>query len=97
MPEIYFKVVNGEVVYTDSEGVEKTLTDGELVEQPIKYQLKSASDPATVTVTNYYGFELPHTGGPGTRIFTLCGIALLALAGVIYTGFKTKGLRLFLK
>lgn len=37
----------------------------------------------TVTMIDKSGYELPLTGGPGTKLFTLGGIALIA-AAVIY-------------
>ena len=37
----------------------------------------------TVRILNSSGVELPHTGGPGTGIFTLSGLLLLAAAGVM--------------
>ena len=38
----------------------------------------------TLTVTNNAGYELPSTGGPGTRLFTIMGSLLIALAGGIF-------------
>lgn len=35
---------------------------------------------ATVTVDNFGSFELPSTGGPGTTLFTLGGVALMGAA-----------------
>lgn len=35
---------------------------------------------ATVTVENFGSFELPSTGGPGTTLFTLGGVALMGAA-----------------
>ena len=37
----------------------------------------------TVTVTNYAGYELPATGGPGTRLFTILGSMLILGAGLM--------------
>lgn len=34
----------------------------------------------TVVIRNYSGYALPSTGGPGTRLFTIFGILLLALS-----------------
>ena len=36
----------------------------------------------TLTVTNNPGYELPSTGGPGTRLFTIFGSTLILGAGV---------------
>lgn len=37
----------------------------------------------TLVVTNNEGYELPATGGPGTRLFTILGTALIAGAGLL--------------
>lgn len=44
---------------------------------------EAATDPYTLTVTNNAGYELPSTGGPGTRLFTILGTALIAGAGLL--------------
>ena len=36
-----------------------------------------------VTVRNISGIALPHTGGPGTKLFTGTGLFLLAAAGLL--------------
>ena len=41
------------------------------------------SDVYTLTVTNNAGYELPSTGGPGTRLFTILGSLLILGAGVL--------------
>ena len=40
-------------------------------------------DENNITVTNQKGAALPHTGGPGTRIFTILGSILILGAGVL--------------
>ena len=40
------------------------------------------TDTYTLTVTNNAGYELPSSGGEGTRMIYLPGIALMVLAGV---------------
>ena len=37
----------------------------------------------TLVVTNNAGYELPSTGGPGTRLFTIFGGTLILGAGVL--------------
>ena len=37
----------------------------------------------TVLISNHAGFELPHTGGPGTRMFTILGLLLIMGAGLM--------------
>ena len=48
------------------------------------------AEPATFTVGNTPGVELPATGGPGTLIFTFFGLALMILAGVLMISRKRK-------
>lgn len=41
------------------------------------------TDLYTLTVTNNAGVELPNTGGPGTRLFTILGSILILGAGAL--------------
>ena len=43
----------------------------------------SAAEAYTLTVTNNAGYELPSTGGPGTRLFTILGSILVLGAGIL--------------
>ena len=42
---------------------------------------QNETDPYTLTVTNNAGYELPSTGGAGTRLFTILGSILILGAG----------------
>ncbi len=42
----------------------------------ITFAHKSSSAPATFTVGNTPGVELPATGGPGTALYTVTGLTL---------------------
>ena len=44
---------------------------------------QNETDPYTLIVTNNAGYELPSTGGPGTRLFTILGSILILGAGVL--------------
>ena len=52
----------------------------------------AAATPGTVTIRNEYtaGVELPATGGPGTLIYTVAGLMLITLAGVLLVARKRK-------
>jgi len=43
----------------------------------------------TITVTNSAGVELPHTGGPGTLLYTLGGLMLILASALMY-GFRMR-------
>ena len=55
------------------------------------FTAKSGDTPATMRVSNTQGAELPHTGGPGTTIFTTLGMILIATAGILLLRRKRKG------
>ncbi len=68
--DIYFMVENGAVTLTDQDGNARTYSGVSLED-----------DGTTIVVQNPHGGALPHTGGPGTGIFTILGSVLTAGAG----------------
>ena len=65
-----------------------TITDGAVTEsnaddQTIRYSQKAGNEPDTFTIENTPGSALPATGGSGTLIYTIAGMALIVLAGVL--------------
>jgi len=50
----------------------------------------TATYTATVTVTNNQGFTLPKTGGMGTVMFTVAGVALVGIAVLILVSSRKK-------
>ena len=51
--------------------------------QPMDAEKSSDGLTWTIIATNNPGVELPATGGPGTRLFTILGTALIAGAGIL--------------
>ena len=68
--DTYFSVSNGAVTLTDESGNPKAYTDVSLLDEN-----------TSIAVKNNPGAALPHTGGPGTRLFYLLGGMLLLFAG----------------
>ncbi|MBQ9031749.1 MAG: hypothetical protein IJ106_09910 [Parasporobacterium sp.] len=52
----------------------------------------TASDDGSylIEVENNCGYELPFTGGTGTRLFTILGGILIALAGILFAGLRLR-------
>ena len=66
---IYFKIEGGTVTWTNEQG--QTISTQALVTYT-----PANTDPATFTVGNTPGVVLPATGGPGTALYTVTGLAL---------------------
>ena len=80
--DIYFDIVNGVLqryngAYT---GTARSSQD-EIAESDEVVNVTYAKAGAAFTVGNEPGVELPHTGGLGTRLYTILGILLLLLGG----------------
>jgi LPXTG-motif cell wall-anchored protein len=52
--------------------------EGELV-----YRSSAVGLVKELTVVNYSGYELPETGGVGTGIFTILGLGLTGISGIL--------------
>lgn len=75
--------------------VEFTITNGTIRYTNTQYvtYAKTENQPGTFTVRNYPGAVLPATGGSGTLIYTLSGLALMILAVMLLVGRKRKANR----
>ena len=78
---IYFKVEDGKVTLTDENGTNKeatqtmwTLDEGNLV----------------LTIKNTELYSLPSSGGPGTYMFTISGVAFITAALLLFINNKRK-------
>ena len=74
---IVITVTATQVTYNQDDNALSMSNDG------VKYD--EATKTYTITVTNYAGYELPSTGGPGTTLFYLLGSLLLAAAAMLLT------------
>ena len=70
LPYIEFDVSNGTVTCSMADDEEKVGFDG-------------TGTISLITITNTPGVQLPNTGGPGTRLFTILGSILILGAGVL--------------
>ena len=69
---VIFKVENGRIANTQG-----TLTD-------VRYSAAGSSTDAVFIVPNPPGAALPNTGGPGTLLYTLSGLALICGAALMF-------------
>lgn len=75
--------VNGTIKYYYYFVEETTLADGYTVSYTNNNGIKTGPITITNTKTDTPSYELPETGGPGTRWYTLGGIFLAAAAGLL--------------
>ena len=75
--EIFFRIENGIVTWTDNEG------NAINSRQYVSYTPKTDTENSTFIVGNPAGSALPSTGGSGTMIYTISGLALIILAGTL--------------
>ena len=59
---------------------DKTQTSGGVVKT---FTAKTDTENAKATVENIPGAALPHTGGPGTKLFTILGSLMIMFAGIL--------------
>ena len=86
---VYFNVthdwVNDQSVLTryaqpcDFSGV-RTVIAGDTETINVTYTQAASGNPATFTIGNTPGVELPATGGPGTAVYTVSGLSLMAVS-----------------
>jgi len=82
-PAGYILLPEPVTITVSSTGVTYMQSDNSMSQSGNGISHEAATDPYTLTVTNNAGYELPSTGGPGTRLFTILGTALIAGAGLL--------------
>lgn len=82
-PAGYILLPEPVTITVSSIGVTYKQSDNSMSQSGEGISHEAATDPYTLTVTNNAGYELPSTGGPGTRLFTILGTALIAGAGLL--------------
>ena len=72
------------LVSVNTTGVSATRSDDPTVHYDVSGK-GTEDDPYVITITNSSGEVLPVTGGPGTTIYTLCGLGLMTISAVMYS------------
>ena len=80
---IYDWTQNASLVLNAESGVKRTNADNTAVLTHSAVTANSNMETIYYRITNNPGVELPSTGGPGTRIFTILGSILVLGAGVL--------------
>jgi LPXTG-motif cell wall-anchored protein len=77
-PPIGYIITNKTPVAFEVKRGEISSIDGTV--EGVRYTAKGADNDASFIIPNTPGVSLPHTGGPGTRLFTVLGAVLICLA-----------------
>ena len=80
-PAGYLLLTEPVVITVNSTGVTYNHSDKNLSKSGNGISFDEETDTFTLTITNDAGYELPETGGEGTRMIYLLGITLMVLAG----------------
>lgn len=87
-----YSIGDNGVLYTKENGVKTPMSGREADSLPVKAALDNSGN-VVLTVVNTTSYEIPHTGGQGTAIYTLAGAGLILL-GFTYSAIllrKKKG------
>lgn len=83
-PAGYNKLTSNVYVKVTSNGVSWTIGDDAASAKHADEAAGTKDDPYVVIINNTAGTEIPSTGGPGTILFTLAGLMLVAAAGAVF-------------
>lgn len=88
-PDGYVKVTDAWYFQIKLDGTVEVTSSDELISLDPVVDEDDGSTTYTVKVKNQAGKELPHTGGPGTLLYTLSGLLLMCAAAMMY-GFRMR-------
>ena len=90
----YIKVEYGVITLLNKESGKAPKDWSELTSQMVEIGSSSVGEDGITTVTatvkNESGAELPHTGGPGTRMVTILGMIMIMGAGLAFLVLKKR-------
>ena len=87
--QIQYTTTTKDEYYIDKEGV-KTLVKHEVTKKEFKVGDDVSDGTHTEIIINKSGFTLPTTGGMGTVIFSVLGIALVLAGLLVITASRKK-------
>ena len=86
-PDGYNLLTNDVIITVDAPSVTYKMEDTNLDDNGTG--IITDNGTVTIVVPNTTGYELPHTGGPGTLPYTLGGVALIMASALMY-GFRMR-------
>lgn len=80
---VYFKIKNGKVTWLEKGSGKPSTWEEKTEDTMVSFEAAKDDENASFSVKNEPGAVLPNAGGPGTKLFTILGVILIAGAGVL--------------